>query len=866
MADPSPQHQITIGTDLATSADIAAALIRGDVKSGVAEPPGDHVKYDAPAGVDKNIAPAAVNAAGKASCGPLARAAAPFVDASHVGAVAVPQADGTVAHHTFLVADAKPGDAPIVIGGDGKAITPIPADRIIDPSVPKGMNGGKPLPVEVYQGAALSPIWPAHVDDLSHVHAPAADRAAEGQAFQGAPRLHTPTTPEGASIAAVSHLAARNVTPPATHEPRPLTELYPGHPVLSEVGKLEDELKRTVGWPTTLKMAEQYHAGLTSIAAGVNPAPLPSDPMITDEHKRIAVALKDHVETLAKAGGGDASAVKTLEKHATGLQEPRLDAPHDVHATIISEVDAMLPGATPAHVRQHIRARQPEIEPYFISLGDADRGDDFGLHIALSLALESCAVGHPTDGRRPPRPVRSLDPRMGAGPAPSVPAAGGGSANVPGSGGPGGSSGGGTTPGGGPGSGGGMGGHPLGGGPHGEEGGGPHEGSHGWSGGGGFGRFGLGLGLGGVAVDDTDDDDTDDDEVVDTTIAIPGQTRVVRGADRVVQLPGQTRFVAGPSTEYVQGQTEYVAAPPAQHWWQRFGRPSAPTWQSYGRPGYGGGAYGSRPSYGRPNAGPGYNAYGGSAAGEARAQSRVAGIGNAVRSANANPGSISTAQAQQLAHTASQNLASVIRNDPNMRGIGDWFRGRETFVRPDRYLTGYGPDRRLRLLIERYRTDPWTRARLDAGGIVDGLALSDVQAAVALPPVMLDPVMGLVPPSHYLASPGKSAGGSGFGGGYRSGGFGGGYSGGGYGSGWMAQQQAAAQQAAIIQAAQQAAAQQQAIDAANTPLLPTPFDPSMMGGFGNRGRSFASAMVEEDENEPGLLDGNARLACGPCGG
>ena len=447
-------HQIEIGPDPQAKADMTAALIRGDVKTGTAEPPGDHVKFTDQAGPDQGVTawktPANLNKEGVGNCNSIVRAAAPSADASHVGVVRVPQPDGKEpVDHAFLIADAKPGDKPLVTDGAGKVVGPLPIERVIDPSVAKGANGGVPLPAEVYQGASVAPIWPAHTDDLSHVHAPAADRAAEGNAYQGAERLHTPETPAGVKVAEVSHLAARVVTPPVNAVPRPLPELYPGHPVLSglaEAGKdvaaIEDAakvaLERVVPWKATLPMVQQYKAGIDAIAAGTNPAPLAGDPPITAEHVAAAKALSDHIVDLAGAqrhpahGGPDAESVKAIEEHVETLKGgDRAEPAHDVAATLTSEVDAVLPGAVRHEVRRHLpRPRRREVDDFELSpiFLDGDREDDFGalgsgmwlpMGEALFGALDAWACGHPRDGRRRAPSPRATDPRMGAVTAPS---------------------------------------------------------------------------------------------------------------------------------------------------------------------------------------------------------------------------------------------------------------------------------------------------------------------------------------------------------------------------------------------------------------------------------------------------------------
>lgn len=465
--------QVEIGPDPKAKAEMVASLIRQDVKTGGAQPPGDHVKFVDKKGPDKGDTawktPSSLNATGKGNCNSITRAAAPHVNASHVAVVPVPQPDGERVDHAFLIAEAKPGDKPLNIDADGKAIGPIPADRIIDPNIKHGANDGKPLPAEVYQGASIEPIWPEHTRDLSHVHAPAPDRAAEGNAYQGVERAHAPATPDGVKTAEVSHLAARVVTPPIEHTPRPVNELYPTHhPVLDEVGKrivpIEAAGKRALGFKPTLSMLEQYHGGLDQISQGVNPAPIPGDPPITTEHQEAAQGLKDHLMDLAGAqrnaanGGPDASAVASLQDHVTKIADKN-HPDRDVLATRTAEIDAMIPGAVPPHITKLLPPSEDDASPVYmpaskapvinlerlmkhgshafsLDLEDDEEEDMLPLYIeddkeqdlgalgsaewlTLLEALSSWCVGHPHDGRR-----RAPPPRPGASPEEAPPPAG----------------------------------------------------------------------------------------------------------------------------------------------------------------------------------------------------------------------------------------------------------------------------------------------------------------------------------------------------------------------------------------------------------------------------------------------------------
>ena len=447
-------------------AEVLATKIREEVRSGTAEPLGAHVEYEDHPGPDKGktawVSSATLNKNGKGNCNSTTVAAAHGVeqadgtvvktDPSHVAVVDVPQAPGKPpVQHAFLIASPKPGDKPLDVDGDGKVVGDLPMDRVIDVNVAKGANGGRPLPKEVYQGASVEPIHPPHVRDLSHVHAHPADRAAEGQAYQGVERAHAPQTPEGIKVAEVSHLAARLVTPPVEHVPRPVAELYPTHhPVLDEVGKLvpaEAAGKRLLGFRVGLGHAQQYKAGLASIANGVNPAPLPSDPPITQEHREAASDLHDHLVDMAgvapgRKDGPVQASVDALAEHVVSLKDgDRSEPEHDVRATQTAEIAAMLPGAVPPAIMQHLprlvdettastlpalpagrveRVRYPDEDDDVLPLyaGD-DKDEEFGalgsgMWLSLAEALDDWGCGHPADGRRREPPPRVCDPRLGS--------------------------------------------------------------------------------------------------------------------------------------------------------------------------------------------------------------------------------------------------------------------------------------------------------------------------------------------------------------------------------------------------------------------------------------------------------------------
>lgn len=777
-------HDITIGSDPQASAEIQAALVRQDIKTDTAEPVKPAVVYKdpGPSAPDTWKSPAEVNASGEASCNSLTRASAPHVDASHIGVIQVKDEKGNVVrHHSFALKDAATGEAPVVIGGDGKALTPIPADRVHDESAARGMPGGT-FPIEAYQGANFAPIHPPHLDDLSHVHAPPADRAAEGLAHQGEPRLHTPQTEAGAAVAAASHLAARVVTPPVTAVPRPMGELYPGHPLLHAVGEGEDAVKaaveRVVDWPTTRRMISQFDGGLAVIAAGANPAPLPGDAPVGPEHVEAAKAMRSHLLDLGhnqlrdQDKPHDAASASRLDATIAAL--PQLDVAdpgHDAKATVVSEVAAMLPSTTPRHVRRALA--QVPMAPFYEHGGlDYDResyGESLGLGLALGVALSSVAAGHPGDGQRPERPRRGRraagsDPSMGAttatggggghggggGSSPLAPSPSpspGGSPSGSTSGDPGGPRGGGDSPPGLP--------------PPATAGSGDRDGYHRsehdrkrgdgdrggpWLGGG----FGLAGGdEDGAAVDGGDDDDEDTlitrrrtitNQEPDRVVTLPGQTRYVREPDRVVPAPGAVVRVAG-GPQYESGPW---VPPHARHgWvqgvggeWQRRGGGREGEWTGRGGRGGAGSASVARPNW--------------------RSQAASLGLHGAAAADAAKPSTAAARQAAGLGLTKSDAdseaaglrasgravLARDIAADPSLAGpwSGSWGRGGYGAAGyGDRYAATLG-DQGLRRAVWAWRNDPAARYRLESGLPVHGFLLADVVAAAG-DPFMSGPYM-----------------------------------------------------------------------------------------------------------------------------
>jgi len=271
--------------------------------------------------------------------------------ASHVGVTA----DG---EHAFLL---KRGPD-LRLDETGRSLDPIPAERIHDGSVARGANGGKPLPAEVYQGASFAKIWPKGSENLAHVYRPAPERAAEGKAFQGAPRSHTPTTDEGAQVAAAAHLAARAVPPPAGHVPARLEQLYPGHPVLHAIGETEDAIKAALGWHTTADVVGGWVHGLGEVIEGRVPGGrLPSDGQVHDEHKAGAQMLRDLLLLIRNASRGDANAVAQLEALGPTILELHPGTPDgDVARTVVAEVAAFAPGVVPRSLLEHVVRRKPE--------------------------------------------------------------------------------------------------------------------------------------------------------------------------------------------------------------------------------------------------------------------------------------------------------------------------------------------------------------------------------------------------------------------------------------------------------------------------------------------------------------------------
>lgn len=446
-------HEITIGDDPQASAKEVATLIRSDVKQGTAEPPGPHVAYaDGP--VSQVKSPAECNADGTGACATLARATAPHVDASHVGVAETTTPSGAKVQHVFLATAPRPGEAPIVLDADGKPVAPVPASRILDPSVSRGM----PAPnANLYQGATYAPIWPPGEPDLSHVHAPAPTRAAEGNAYSGDVRLHTPATPEGAAVATASQVAARAVQPPADHVARPVSELYPGHPVLTGVGKTEDWIARQPPFRATAGMVRAWYDALGHVAAGLLPpgTALPDDPKLSAREAEAARQLRGFLELLFQHDAGQPGAAEKLER----VQKAVVSVPGaagDAIRTVVGEADAMLPGVVPAPVRAALVQAAPALDeaPTAVTQppsrpllpppppprraagltwlrlpgwsGDREPTNlplDVALSVAISLpdTLGEWAVGCPGDEYRRPEPPRQIDAHMGAAPAADAP-------------------------------------------------------------------------------------------------------------------------------------------------------------------------------------------------------------------------------------------------------------------------------------------------------------------------------------------------------------------------------------------------------------------------------------------------------------
>jgi len=444
-------HTITIGDNPKATAQIQASLIQSDVETGAAQPPGDHVVYHDPGpnAPDTWKSPAEVNATGKASCNSIVRAAAPFVPGgvSHVGvAESTDPKTGDKVQHAFLVAAPKPGDPAISVDADGKAVGGIPASRIVDPSVARGMAAP---PTSLYQAAALAPVkLPA-----SAATAPAPTRAAAGEGYQGTTRLHTPATSAGAAVAEASQVAGRAVVPPPEHVPRPAEELYPGHPILTGIGTAEQWLSSTPEWRTSAGMLRNWYDGLGKIVLGEAPVALPGDPAVSAEMRESAKQIRGFVELLKRVEDKIPGAAEQLEAVKVALRRGPAEGKAvatDAIRSVVAEVDAMAPGVVPAHVREALVQAPPLVEaaspaevdaaPATVaatalwlmlpnSEGPNRESTSFPLDLALTMTVgqllgERWAVGYPDDDYRRTLPRPEPDPRLGA-PAPATASAGG---------------------------------------------------------------------------------------------------------------------------------------------------------------------------------------------------------------------------------------------------------------------------------------------------------------------------------------------------------------------------------------------------------------------------------------------------------
>jgi len=464
----------------------------------------------------------------------------------------------------------------------------------------------------------------------------------------------------------------------------------------------------------------------------------------------------------------------------------------------------MLPRLTPPHVRDPLcrGGLGPDYEAGMLGSEREGWGGDLALSLALGEALGAFSCGHPHDGQRPPRPRRAVDPRMGAvtsmasaPSAPSAPSGGGGGATAAPSGGaaP-------SSPSASPpafaGGGGGGGGRGRGRGDHDRD----------WPPR--FGRRGRDVEVldggdldGGEAPDGGDDGETVETEVIDydsapaapstQIVRVPGETKIVRVP---VAVPSAPRVVEVAAPDPGPVVVEEDAWPPRigrRRWGFGGGaagggwRGGAGPWGGGGRAGGGVGpghvsgsgvAVGSRTtpraalSAGQGNA---YDTGGhGYGSNQAAAQSGRYGAGQSLRQAATNQAAgkgLSKADADaEAAGYRAAGLPVAARDlaaDPSLKGVDPAL----GYVRLGWHGDRVVGDRRLARAIAAWRSDPLTRARLEAGGTVYGFDLGTIMAAAGVPvevPVDVDPP--LVGPG-VLGGLARGGGGLGGGGGRRFG-------------------------------------------------------------------------------------------------
>lgn len=440
------QHHVEIGADPHAAADVLAALIRSDRRSGVDLPDGlpAHVVYEEPHGPDRIPAPATVAREGTAACGAHARAAASKEQATHVGVCQAVGPDKKPVHHAFLMAAAKPGEAPLVTGPDGKSLGPVDLKRVRDPSKDRGMNCGCDVPDHLYQGAAFRAIEPdAEGGVASPLRcAPPAERAAAGAAWQGSVRTHRPETAAGRAVTEAALLAARAMTPPPGHAPRPADELHPhpavphpeaDHPLPAHAVPVDEHLDRMTG---------EFVGALHTVASGLNPHPLPEDPPVTEAH---ADAARKMVGTLVNVANATPAhelhddpdrqaqhlALVVPEPEQRRIREKMLRAAgelehldgqkseEDSALTVASELHALLPGVLPPEVGDALRRRRANARdhyqsaalssPVLVGIG-SESAVSLAAGLALMVALDDWHVGCPWDGRRAPPPGHPARP------------------------------------------------------------------------------------------------------------------------------------------------------------------------------------------------------------------------------------------------------------------------------------------------------------------------------------------------------------------------------------------------------------------------------------------------------------------------
>lgn len=238
---------ISVSSDPTALAEILAALIRSDRRSGAAEPIAPKVRYGRDQkGVDVWPSPRELNAAGKGDCAALVRAAAQFIEpAQAVFIVVTRTAPG---FHTWISVR-KP---------NLKAVK-LYDETVIDPSVDRGMPKS---PSALYASGAAVQLWPDGKQTVREGSIAEEHPQSPADYLRAAMRRVEPgTPPKKRKELALGHLVEWSKRATSEKDKRDIAALLA---VLSEKQQEVDAIKRKLaardGSPTTTSLLEAAQA------------------------------------------------------------------------------------------------------------------------------------------------------------------------------------------------------------------------------------------------------------------------------------------------------------------------------------------------------------------------------------------------------------------------------------------------------------------------------------------------------------------------------------------------------------------------------------------------------------------------------